>query len=146
VPHATALGKILLAYLDPEAAHKVIQKCGLPRQTRHTITDPAELDRELASIREAGYAVDREEAVLGACCIAAPVRDHKCQVVAAISVSMLAVRLEHLRERDVAAIVRTAAARISAALGYPAGNAGAVQLKPAQGVPGSAVSRLEMAK
>jgi DNA-binding IclR family transcriptional regulator len=117
--HATALGKTLLAYLDSAHARSVIQRCGLPKRTQYTITDEAELERELARIREAGYAVDREEAVLGACCVAAPVRDHSCRVVAAISVSMVANRLEYLREREVSTLVRSTAGRIASMLGYP---------------------------
>lgn len=116
--HATAVGKTLLAYLDPELARKVIEQGGLKRKTRYTITDPLALERELAEIREAGYAVDREEAVPGVCCVAAPVRDHGGRVVAAVSGSMLAVRLERSCESDVAALVLSAAARVSAALGY----------------------------
>jgi IclR family acetate operon transcriptional repressor len=117
--HATALGKTLLAYLEPELARRVIQKCGLPKRTQYTITNQAELERELARIRQAGYAVDREEAVMGACCVAAPVRDHSGRVAAAISVSLMANRLESLREREVSRLVRSAAAGIANALGYP---------------------------
>jgi len=118
-PHATAVGKTLLAYLDPEKARKVWEKGGLKRKTRYTITDSLALEQELARIREAGYAVDREEAVLGAWCVAAPVRDHKDQVVAALSVSMLAVRLGRSSEREIATLVKSVAAHISAALGCP---------------------------
>jgi IclR family KDG regulon transcriptional repressor len=129
-PHATAVGKTLLAYLDPEVVRKVCEKTGLERKTRYTLTTPAELETELARIRESGYGVDREEAVMGACCIAAPVRDHKCRVVAAVSASMLAVRLGRAREREIAALVRSAAARISGELGYPGPTGTAVEPVP----------------
>ena len=133
-PHATAVGKTLLAYLDPERARKVCEKGGLKRKTRYTITDSLALEQELARIREAGYAVDREEAVLGACCVAAPLRDHRDQVVAALSVSMLAGRLGRSSERDIATLVKSAAAHISAALGRPgsAKSTAAVAVRRAQ--------------
>jgi DNA-binding IclR family transcriptional regulator len=117
--HATAVGKTLLAYLDPEVTRGVITKTGLEKRTRYTITDPKEFERELANIRVAGYGLDREEAVLGASCVAAPVRDHTGRVVAAVSVSMLAGRMGRQRETEIAGIVRSVAARIAAALGFP---------------------------
>ena len=117
-PHATAVGKTILAHLDPETARAVVEKSGLSRKTRHTITSVAELERELHRVREAGYAVDREEGVEGACCIGAPVRSHTGCVVAAVSVSMMKVRLARLREAEVIALVKSAAGKISGALGY----------------------------
>ncbi len=116
--HATAVGKTLLAHLDPEVMRNIIRKTGLEKRTRYTITDPEEFERELARIRAVGYGLDREEAVLGASCVAAPVRDHTARVVAAVSVSMLAGRIGRQREAEIAAMVRSVAARIGAALGY----------------------------
>jgi DNA-binding IclR family transcriptional regulator len=116
-PHATAVGKILLAHLDPGMSGIVLGPKGLGRSTRHTITDEVALDCELQRVREQGYATDIEEAVIGNSCIGAPVRDYTRRVVGAVSVSMEAHRLVEIGERSIAAIVMSAAAKISGMLG-----------------------------
>ena len=117
-PHATALGKILTAYQEPAIALRMLEKDGMPKRTRHTVTDIKQLQAEFEKIRASGYAVDREEAVEGACCFAAPVRDHAGEVVAAVSVSMVAARLGPAEEGGLIKMVRSTAGRISAALGF----------------------------
>lgn len=117
-PHATAVGKVITAYLDPRTARQFLKKEGLPRKTARTITDAAALARDLAAVRTRGYALDREEAVEGACCIGAPVRDRTGSVVAAVSVSMMAGSFNRWHEPQLAGIVKSVAARFSAALGY----------------------------
>lgn len=56
-PHCTALGKVLLAH-DQEAAARITAAGELPKLTRNTITDAQALERELAKVRQAGYALD----------------------------------------------------------------------------------------
>lgn len=119
-PHATGVGKVLLAHMDRQTAMKVIEKSGLPKRTRYTITDIAKFEREIDAVRSQGYALDREESVAGAFCIAAPVRSHNGEVVASISVSMMAAHLAATEEPRLIAAVRAAAASISAGLGYAA--------------------------
>ena len=117
-PHSTGLGKTITAFLDADTARRSLKKNGLRKRTAHTITDAAELEREFAKIRAQGYAVDREEAVEDACCLAAPVYDHTGAVVAAISVSMMAARFYRWGEPDLAAIVKSFAKKFSTTLGY----------------------------
>src|SRR5712691_3615531 len=69
--HATALGKAVLAYLDPDVRDDLLGD-GLPRLTGRTLVTRAALWRELETIRERGYALEREEAVLGEAGVAAP--------------------------------------------------------------------------
>jgi DNA-binding IclR family transcriptional regulator len=116
-PHATAVGKVLTAHLPPVVAGRLLKKDGMPRRTPNTITDRATLERELEMIRSRGYATDREEAVTGACCVSAPVRDHRGEVVAAVSVSMMAARMAAWRESQLVSLVRSTAGKISTALG-----------------------------
>ncbi|MBF6331599.1 IclR family transcriptional regulator [Nocardia transvalensis] len=72
--HATALGKAMLAALEPTIAEAAF-RTRLPRLTPRTICEPDALARELAQIRlRQGVAIDREEAVAGIACVAAPVR------------------------------------------------------------------------
>lgn len=117
-PHATSVGKILTAYMDPSMAEAVLKAHGMERKTRYTITDPEKLRSEFETIRSQGYAVDREEAIEGACCVGAPIRDHRGEVVAAVSVSMLASRMDSTSEHRLARMVKETGDRISRALGY----------------------------
>lgn len=72
--HSTALGKALLATLEPSIVEASFRE-PLPQLTARTITDRAELHRELARIRgRQGIAVDNEESVTGISCVAVPIR------------------------------------------------------------------------
>jgi len=67
--HCTAIGKAILGALNDEQVRGVIADAGLPGRTRNTITDPAALSHELASIRGQGFAVDDEENEEGIRCL-----------------------------------------------------------------------------
>lgn len=114
-PHCTALGKVIAAGLDRETALELVRKHGMVRATQHTITSLRKLEDEWDRIGIRGYAIDSEETAEGACCIGAPVRDSSGAVVAAVSVSMPALRFYEMQESDLAAKVRHAAAELSAA-------------------------------
>ncbi len=97
LPHATGTGKVLLAYQPEEAVDAVIQQTGLPRFTSHTITDAATLKQELRIVRQRGYALDSEEMEEGVRCLAAPVFGPDGKILAAMSVSGPAGRLDQDR-------------------------------------------------
>ncbi|RIJ66997.1 IclR family transcriptional regulator [Nakamurella silvestris] len=82
--HASALGKILLAF-DPGAARSIIGQ-ELPSLTYRTVTDRFALQRELAVIRDVGWAAAVEESEPGICSIAASIRDRGGHVVAAVGI------------------------------------------------------------
>lgn len=82
--HATGVGRVLLAFAPREFVDVVLTEPLTPH-TSHTITDPARLRACLAEVRRTGYAVTGEEMTLGACSVAAPVRDVGDEVVAALS-------------------------------------------------------------
>jgi DNA-binding IclR family transcriptional regulator len=84
--HASALGKVLLAYL-PEQKRMALLSRSLTRYTEKTITDPRKLEKALDEIRERGFAVELEEEHLGVGCIGAPVRNSLGRCVAAVSVA-----------------------------------------------------------
>jgi len=83
--HASAVGKVLLAF-DPTAAGS-IEGEQLPAYTHRTVVTRATLIRELAAIRDRGWASHIEEHSLGEAGIAAPIRDHGGLVVGAIGIS-----------------------------------------------------------
>ena len=114
--HATALGKAVLAYLD-EARDDVLAG-SLPKLTGHTHSTPAALRRDLAKVREQGYAVEREEAVLGEAAVAAPIFDRHADAIGAIGVVGPRERvLKRGRERVLGTAVIEAARAISRDLG-----------------------------
>jgi len=56
--HASATGKIFLAYMPEEERDRILKKTGLTAYTKKTITDPEILNKELMEIRLRGYAVN----------------------------------------------------------------------------------------
>jgi IclR family transcriptional regulator, carbohydrate utilization repressor len=112
--HLTSVGKLFLAHDDPARVRAYAARTGLAGHTRNSITDAAQLERELAGVRASGCARDNEELELGVRCMAACIFDDQGQLVAGLSVSAPADRLEESwMER-----VKATAAQISSALGY----------------------------
>lgn len=107
--HCTGVGKVLLAHAD-DGMERLAAAAPLAARTAETITDPARLRGVLADVRRTGLAFDYEEAMLGLCCVAAPVRDHR-GVVAALSISMPVEG--SLTPRGAAPVVRTVASALS---------------------------------
>ncbi|SDF14997.1 IclR family transcriptional regulator [Sporolituus thermophilus] len=85
--HCTGVGKVLLAWLSDTELEKVMAGRVLHKFTPNTITDYAQLKRHLQEIRLRGYALDEEEFEIGLTCVAAPIKNHRQAVIAAISFS-----------------------------------------------------------
>lgn len=92
--HCTAVGKALLAWLPEEQVTRIVATEGLPRFTPNTITDVPRFMKDLATIRERGYAVDAEEHEMGIHCIGAPVFGRNDRVVASVSITALTYRVD----------------------------------------------------
>lgn len=86
--HATAVGKILLAF-DEDWVRSAYLHHRLESRTRFTHVNPSRLDVELDRVREAGYATAIEEVRLGSCSIAVPVRTKEPHVEAALGLVLL---------------------------------------------------------
>ncbi|XVU29449.1 IclR family transcriptional regulator [Actinoplanes sp. CA-054009] len=112
--HATALGKVLLAY------RTAFVKTQLDRFTRRTIRTPKALELELQHVREAGWSLEAEEMTPGTAAVAAPIRGSGGLVVGAVGISGLVERIcdSHYRpHQHLVALVREAARAISRDLG-----------------------------
>ena len=81
--HTVPSGLVILAEWPPDAVDGYLAR-DLERLTANTETDPAALRRRLADVRELGHAWGLEEFVEGINSIAAPVRDARGKVIAAI--------------------------------------------------------------
>ncbi len=115
--NCTALGKAILAFMSEDEIERLARAGAFVSATPRTITDLAQLKAELARVRETGLAVDNEEFISGAMCLAAPVRDHEGQVVAAVTISGPVQRMAGTVGR-LEAEVKACAREISAGLGY----------------------------
>ena len=116
--HCTGVGKVLMAHLSPEERTELINKKGLPRFTKNTLTDVESLEDELTRIRMQGFAIDNEEIMDSLRCVAAPIRDQTGKVISAISLSGPVSRLRGERFEHAIRSVTETAEEISAGLGY----------------------------
>jgi IclR family KDG regulon transcriptional repressor len=117
--HCTGLGKAIAAFLTPAEVRKHFETDGLARYTQTTITDLDELMQHLEKVRQDGYALDQGEHENEVRCVAVPIFDINHNVVAALSVSGPAGRMEPMKENPVLIEkARQSAQRISSQLGY----------------------------
>jgi DNA-binding IclR family transcriptional regulator len=122
--HATALGKVLAAFLPDDARDSILSTISFQPSTQKTILNMVQFRRELQKIQRQGYALDDEEAVPGARCVSAPILDSRGEAVGAVSVSGPVTRLSLNQVATLAAAVVSAARSISAAMGFHAGFSG----------------------
>jgi DNA-binding IclR family transcriptional regulator len=114
--HLTSVGKLFLAMDDPLKVRAYATRTGLAGHTRNSLTALPALERELANVRKLGTARDDEELEMGVRCMAAGIYDDQKKLIAGLSISAPADRLEEAwMER-----VKATAAQISAALGHRA--------------------------
>jgi DNA-binding IclR family transcriptional regulator len=112
--HLTSVGKLFLALDDPQRVRAYATRTGLAGHTRNSITDITALERELATVRAMSSARDNEELEMGVRCMAAGIFDDQSRLVAGLSISAPADRIED----SWMARVKETAAQISAALGH----------------------------
>jgi DNA-binding IclR family transcriptional regulator len=106
--HCTAMGKTLLAFSETALKSQILTG-KLDSFTEYTITDPTILADELEKIRKNGYAIDREEITRGIVCVAAPIANHKAEVVASVSVTFLSyLANEKGVNREIEAVINCA--------------------------------------
>jgi DNA-binding IclR family transcriptional regulator len=112
--HLTSTGKLFLSVDETKAVRAYATRTGLAGHNKNSITDLARLERDLSLVRARGYARDNEELELGVRCMAAGIRDDSGKVVAGLSISAPADRLQEEWLEDLV----TTASQISATLGY----------------------------
>lgn len=112
--HCTAAGKVLLAQLDRETLNALLGDVALARLTPRSHVDRRALERELATIREAGYATNFAESERGLSAVAAAIPDPGAVATMSVSVSVPLEHIDEARVRRIAAAVRAAADRVAA--------------------------------
>jgi DNA-binding IclR family transcriptional regulator len=117
--YCTGVGKVLLAHQAPEVIKRHFMRRKLQRYTDNTITSYPELVSELASIHSQGYALDHGEHEFQVRCVAAPIFDMKGDVIAGLSISGPADRMEPIEQnRALIEKAKRVANNISVKLGY----------------------------
>lgn len=85
--HCTALGKAMLAYMPKGRMRHTLLRAGIPVYTPHTLSSIGELERECASVRETGSAIENGEMRVGMRCVASPIFDHTGEAKYAVGVA-----------------------------------------------------------
>ncbi len=112
--HLTSTGKLFLSLDDPAAVRAYAARTGLAGHNRNSITELSKLERDLNLVRTRGYARDNEELELGVRCMAAGICDDGGKLIAGLSISAPADRLQEAWLDD---LIETAN-NISVVLGY----------------------------
>lgn len=115
--HATANGKLFLAYLPPARLDAILSQ-PLAAFTPNTVTLPDALRRQLTLIQQQGYGLDDEEFEVGVRAVAAPIRNSDGDVVAALGMPGPTGRITPERIPEIARQLREVAQAISHRMGW----------------------------
>lgn len=110
--HATAGGKLFLAFSDATLFDATVNAPGLVAQNDQTITQPQILRKQFPRILREKIAVNRGEHTVGAGAVAAPILDERGRIIAAISTVFPMVAVNAREEASIVRETRGAAARI----------------------------------
>ena len=90
--YATSMGRVLLAGLPAEQLEEYLSRVRLQRLTSRTVSSVASLRAELARVKAQGWAIVNQELEEGLRAVAAPIRDRRDRVIAAVNISTQASR------------------------------------------------------
>jgi IclR family pca regulon transcriptional regulator len=116
-PHASSIGRVLLAALPPGSLERYFRTTELTRYTAATVTDPAVLRKRLQEVREQGWCVvhgEMDERISG---VAVPLTDPSGKTIGSLSISINCKRATaRMIGRTVVPLLREAAQSITASL------------------------------
>lgn len=118
--YSTAIGKVLLAWMEPADAREVLSHVEFRKSTPRTLASADAVLGILPRVREQGYGEDNEEQEEGLQCIAVPVFDRFGRVAAGLSISFPTMRCGADTKPHYVALLKDAGRAISARLGYRA--------------------------
>ncbi|GBU09353.1 KDG regulon transcriptional repressor [Gammaproteobacteria bacterium] len=120
--YSTAIGKVLLAWLDEAEIRDILKNVELVMHTENTLTSVDLLINELVSVRKLGYSMDNEEMEAGLLCISVPIYNRFDIVIAGLSLSFPSIRFDDVKKCQYITLLHQYAAEISLAMGslaYP---------------------------
>jgi len=117
--YCTATGKVLLSGLSADELDRYFDRVKLDTFTPQTVTSKAQLRKEIAKVRQIGFAVDVEEFVPNLCCVSVPVMNQDGSApVAAISIAMPRMRFKRTQVPQWCKLLREKAALITQQLAF----------------------------
>ena len=111
--HCTASGKLLLASLPKPTRQQILKTLMLTPNTANSITNRADLDRELQRIARRGYSTDNEEFLAGLIAVAVPIKDERGRTFAAVACHAPVARLDLKSAIALVPALQTAAAKLA---------------------------------
>lgn len=109
--HATAPGKVLLAFGPPERTTEALQR-DLVRCTERALADPQALAKELRQVRAQGYATEVDEYEHGLAGLAVPVGSG-AELAGALAIAAPSSRFDQQARQRALALLRAAAAALA---------------------------------
>lgn len=85
--YCTSMGRVLLSGLDEAQLDAALAESDLRAHTPRTLTDPGDLRKEIAVVREQGWAVVDQELEQGLISLSAPIRNRQGRIIAAVNIS-----------------------------------------------------------
>lgn len=110
-PHATGVGKAILATMPNAEVEKIVRATGMPQPTPKSASTLEELFERLDVVREQGYAIDDEEQEIGVRCYALAVPGDPTRI--GISVSGPSSRVDDAFGERAVPLLQAAAAEIT---------------------------------
>jgi DNA-binding IclR family transcriptional regulator len=114
--HCTALGKALAAY-EPLFSNEFLPYFRFLAYTNRTITEASRFRSELKRVQTCGFACDNEEYQPGFRCLAAPIRNARGHVVAALSISGRSTHINNRNQREILEALLATARELSPSVG-----------------------------
>ncbi len=94
--HASASGKLRIAYMPENEREKVLNTIYLEQLTTHTITDRKEFENVIKQVYSQGYATEFEEIDMGISSIAVPIFDTRGALGGTLSIAAPSVKLNRV--------------------------------------------------
>lgn len=116
--YCSSTGKVFLAYRYDQSLEAYFSDVNYEKFTANTIVTLTEMKKEIEQIKKDGYAVDDQEFHEDVRCLAAPVRDSRGEVSAAIGVTGPAIHFDRQKQSEVCQFVKKAGSELSTELGY----------------------------
>jgi DNA-binding IclR family transcriptional regulator len=111
--YSTAVGKLMLSTMNDEELTKYLQENPPKRHTARTLTDPAEIRKEVVLVRSRGYSETRDELAEGGSALAVPIVDPEKRIIAALGASAPTIRLKGQERKRTLDMLTAYAGRIA---------------------------------
>lgn len=126
----TSMGKAMLAYLPEDRLEELLNRTNLIPLTSNTITHREAIRKELERVGRRGFATNNEELAIGLRSVAAPVRNFRGEVIAAVNIAVPSIRVSQKKlETVLARRAMETAHQISSSLGYKEAKEGQISRK-----------------